>query len=90
MGKEMKTVHVCIFDRNYSLRTTDDPSYLGKLVDDLNGRIEKTGNNMGRYSDIQVLSLIALQILDEKAKVEKEMKQLKDLAKKMELGRNKK
>ena len=89
MGKDYKNVEVVIFDRKYLLRTTENDEYLIKLADDLNKRIEASGSVDGKYSDIQVLSLIALQILDEKNKIEKEYTQLKNLAKMMELGSNK-
>ena len=90
MGRDAKTVQVTLFDRVYFLRTTEEAEYVAGLARNLNERIEAAGNNAGRYSDIQVLSLIALQILDEKEKAEKELEQLKGLAKKMELGRNRK
>lgn len=89
MGKDFKNVEVVIFDRKYLLRTTENDEYLKKLADDLNKRIEASGSIDGKHSDIQVLSLIALQILDEKNKIEKEYNQLKNLAKMMELGSNK-
>lgn len=89
MGKDFKNVEVLIFDRKYLLRTTEDDTYLKKLTEDLNKRIEGSGSIDGKHSDIQVLSLVALQILDEKNKIEKEYEQLKKLAKMMELGSNK-
>lgn len=89
MGKDYKNVEVIIFDRKYLLRTTEDDTYLKKLADELNNRIGDIGKIDGKHSDIQVLSLIALQILDEKSKIEKEYNQLKNLAKMMELGSNK-
>ncbi len=89
MGKDFKNVEVIIFDRRYLLRTTEDDTYLKKLADDLNKRIDGSLGIDGKHSDIQVLSLVALQILDEKIKIEKEYNQLKNLAKMMELGSNK-
>lgn len=89
MGKDFKNVEVTIFDRKYLLKTTEDDKYLKKLAEDLNKRIESSGSVDGKHSDIQVLSLVALQILDEKNKIEKEYNQLKNLAKMMELGSNK-
>lgn len=89
MGKDFKNVEVVIFDRKYLLRTTEDDTYLKKLAEDLNKRIEGSVSIDGKHSDIQVLSLVALQILDEKIKIEKEYNQLKNLAKMMELGSNK-
>lgn len=89
MGKDLKNVEVLIFDRKYLLRTTENDEYLKKLAEDLNKRIEGSGSIDGKHSDIQVLSLVALQILDEKNKIEKEYNQLKNLAKMMELGSNK-
>lgn len=89
MGKDLKNVEVIIFDRKYLLKTTEDDTYLKKLAMDLNKRIEESGSIEGKHSDIQVLSLVALQILDEKIKIEKEYNQLKNLAKMMELGSNK-
>lgn len=89
MGKDYKNIEVNIFDRKYLLRTTEDDNYLKKIVDDLNQRIKTTERADSKYSDIQILSLVALQILDEKNKIEKEYNQLKNLAKLMELGSNK-
>jgi len=89
MSKDFKNIEVTIYDRKYLLRTTDDYSYLKIIVDDLNQRIKITEGMDNKHSDIQVLSLVALQILDEKNKIEKEYNQLKNLAKMMELGRNK-
>lgn len=89
MSKDYKNVEVNIFDRKYLLRTTEDDTYLKSMVDDLNKRIRSTEGIDSKHSDIQVLSLVALQILDEKNKIEKEYNQLKNLAKMMELGSNK-
>lgn len=89
MSREYKNIEVNIFDRKYFLKTTEDSSYLESLVSDLNNRIKTYENKDNKHSDIQVLSLIALQILDEKNKIEKEYNQLKNLAKMMELGSNK-
>lgn len=89
MGKEVRNTTVKIFDRVYGIRTTEDLNYLSGLVDELNERIKAMENAKERVSDIQILSLVALQILDEKAKVEKEIRQMKDLARRMELGSNK-
>lgn len=89
MSKDFKNIEVMIFDRKYLLRTTDDDSYLKNLVEELNQRIESAESMDNKHSDIQIMSLVALQILDEKNKIQKEYKQLKDLAKMMELGSNK-
>ena len=89
MGKDYKNIEVNIFDRKYLLRTTEDESYLKSMVEDLNQRIRDAEGIDSKHSDIQVLSLVALQILDEKNKIEKEYNQLKNLAKMMELGTNK-
>ncbi|MDD2371744.1 MAG: cell division protein ZapA [Firmicutes bacterium] len=89
MSKDFKNIEVMIFDRKYLLKTTDDDSYLKNLVEELNQRIESAESMDNKHSDIQIMSLVALQILDEKNKIQKEYKQLKDLAKMMELGSNK-
>ena len=89
MAKEVRNTTVKIFDRVYSIRTTEDLQYLNGLVEELNERIMAMESGKDRVSDIQVLSLVALQILDEKAKIQKEIKQMKDLARRMELGSNK-
>ncbi len=89
MSKDFKNVEVIIFDRKYLLRTTDDDSYLINLAEELNQRIKSSESMENKHSDIQIMSLVALQILDEKNKIEKEYNQLKNLAKMMELGSNK-
>lgn len=89
MAKEVKKVTVKIFERYYGVRTTEDLNYLNKLVEELNERIHIMEASSEKVSDIQTLSLVALQILDEKSKIQREYNQLKDLAKKMELGSNK-
>ncbi len=89
MSKDFKNIEVVIYDRKYLLKTSEDDSYLKNIVDDLNQRIKTTEGMGNKYSEIQVMSLVALQILDEKNKIEKEYNQLKKLAKMMELGSNK-
>ena len=83
-----QNIEINIYGRAYSIKG-DDKKYLLSLQDDLNDRIAGKKEMLAKYSELDVITMIALQILDEKKKIEREYKQLKDLAKKMELGSNK-
>lgn len=89
MAREITNATIKIFDRYYNIRTTEDLNYLFRLVDELNQRIKSFEGGPERYSDMQTLSMVALQILDEKSKIEKEYNRMKDIAKRIELGSNK-
>ena len=82
-----KNIEININGRVYSIKG-DDQKYFLSIQDDLNDRIAGKKEMLAKYSELDVITMIALQILDEKKKIEREYKQLKDLAKKMELGRN--
>ena len=83
-----KNIEININGRVYSIKG-DDQKYFLSIQDDLNDRIAGKKEMLAKYSELDVITMIALQILDEKKKIEREYKQLKDLAKKMELGSNK-
>lgn len=84
----MSNVDINILGHSFKIKS-DDKKYVLKLQDDINKRLEEKEELFHKYAEIEVITMVALEILDEKKKVEREYKQLKELAKKMELGSNK-
>ena len=83
-----QSVTINVLGHSFKIKGEDE-KYLLKLQNDFNSRLSEKEELFTKYAEIEVLTMIALEILDEKKKIEREYKQLKDLAKKMELGSNK-
>lgn len=83
-----KIIDINILGHTFKIKGEDE-KYLLKLQKDIYGRLEDKKELLIKYAEIEVLTMIALEILDEKKKIEREYTQLKEIAKKMELGSNK-
>ena len=83
-----KIIHINILGHTFKIKGEDE-KYLLKLQKDIYDRLEDKKELLEKYAEIEVLAMIALEILDEKKKIEREYAQLKEIAKKMELGSNK-
>lgn len=78
MGEEMKnSVEITVAGTVMTLRTDEDPEYVKKLAERLDGRVMELTLNHGRCSKTEALILSAIEALDAAIKLKGKLKDLK-------------
>jgi cell division protein ZapA len=73
---ETTSVHVKIYDRQYTLRTTGDPERLRALCAGLDKRMREITASTGAVDTLKVAVLAALSLADELQRVSEEFRRL--------------
>ncbi len=83
----MSTLNVNIYGREYQLACDDgQEAHLGKLAQDLNDRVRKLGQRMGRGQEGLMLVITAIMMLDELHDAKQEIAELRREMERLESG----
>ena len=85
MNKKSHIVSVAIFNRQYAIRTDEKTEYIDNLAKELD-QLLHSASRKGKFSEIEMMTLVMLQFMDKHKKLEKDYESLIEVAKKMELG----
>jgi len=73
---ELSSVRVKIYDREYALRTSDDPERLRDLCASLDKRMREVVASSGAADTLKVAVLAALSLADDLQRTREELKRL--------------
>ena len=69
-------VNVKIYDREYALRTSDDPRRLLELCRELDSRMRETAKHSGSVDTLKVAILSAIALADEMARYREALRKM--------------
>ena len=76
MSSGFNVVHVNIYDRDYTLRTSGDPERLQNLCRDLDRRMREMAMTAGSFDTVKVAILTALALADDLLRVQEQLRKI--------------
>jgi cell division protein ZapA len=76
MTSGFNVVHVNIYDRDYTLRTSGDPERLQNLCRDLDQRMRDMAMAAGSFDTVKVAILTALALADDLLRVQEQLRKI--------------